>query len=158
MENKTEIAIEELQNQLPYYPASESCDPLNSVVPKSLAIEQKNFSLELKQIYEGEGGVAKFVMDRLQYKSIESFCNAFSKEQIDAIATAIYNFENRDFGIILADQTGIGKGRVIAGLIRYSLVYLKMKPTFFTVDSTLYSDIYRDLIDIEFVPQKHAFY
>lgn len=150
MENKTEIAIDKLQNQLPYYPASESCDPLNSVVPKSLAIEQKNFSLELKQIYEGEGGVAKFVMDRLQYKSIESFCNAFSKEQIDAIATAIYNFENRDFGIILADQTGIGKGRVIAGLIRYSLVYLNMKPTFFTVDSTLYSDIYRDLIDIEF--------
>ncbi|NBO23443.1 hypothetical protein EBU94_08930, partial [bacterium] len=44
----------------------------------------------------------------------------------------------------------IGKGRVIAGLIRYSLVYLNMKPTFFTVDSTLYSDIYRDLIDIEF--------
>jgi hypothetical protein len=149
MDNSEKIALEELSNQLPYYPASESCQPLDSVVPKTLAIEQKNFALQLKEIYEKDGGVAKFVMDRLQYKDIDSFCRAFSKEQIDAIATAIYNFENRGFGLIVADQTGLGKGRVIAGLIRYSIVHLKTKPTFFTIDKALFSDIYRDLIDIE---------
>lgn len=150
MENQQKIRLEELKNQLPYYPASESCQPLDSVVPKTLAIEQKNFALQLKEIYEKEGGVANFVMNRLQYKDIDSFCRAFSKEQIDGIATAIYNFENRNFGLIIADQTGLGKGRIIAGLIRYSLVHLKKKPAFFTIDKTLFSDIYRDLIDIEF--------
>jgi hypothetical protein len=79
---------------------------------------------------------------------VQASCNI--QEQIDAIANAIYNFENTGFGIIIADQTGVGKGRVGAGLIRYAIEHLKKMPIFVTDKKHLISDMYRDLIDINY--------
>ena len=44
----------------------------------------------------------------------------FSGEQVDAIALAIDNID-KGSGFIIGDQTGVGKGRVVAAMIRYSL-------------------------------------
>ena len=60
---------------------------------------------------------------------------------------AIYNIEAREQGMIIGDQTGIGKGRIAAAMIRYGVLQ-KMKPIFLTEKANLFSDIYRDLTAI----------
>src|SRR5437867_13194821 len=57
---------------------------------------------------------------------------------------AIYNIEARNQGMIIGDQTGIGKGRVAAAMIRYGVIQ-GVKPMFLTEKANLFSDIYRDL-------------
>lgn len=57
---------------------------------------------------------------------------------------AIYNIEGRGQGMIIGDQTGIGKGRVAAAMIRYAVMQ-GHKPVFLTEKANLFSDIYRDL-------------
>ena len=146
-ENKEEVnntLVETKGKQVPYESASDSCNDLGSVVPRSLSQESTYFNRFLKTDID----VAKFVQKKLHYNSVEDLCKAFVKEQIDAIATSIWNFEQRDFGLIVSDQTGLGKGRIVAGLIRYSVLELGKMPVFFTEKTTLFSDIYRDLFDI----------
>jgi len=130
----------------PYVSSTDACYPLGTVVPASMAYEQKRFAEKLKSSIKPS--VHEFVMNRLNYTDYKEFCQSFGQEQIDAIANAIYNFENTGFGIIVADQTGVGKGRVGAGLIRYAIEYLKKMPIFVTDKKHLISDMYRDLIDI----------
>lgn len=147
--NPNELQEAEVQEEVlrvPYEAASESCDSLDSYVPIGFASEQTYFNNRLKSTYD----VAEYVKDKLKYKTIEDLCKAFSKEQIDGIATAIFNWESTGNAIIISDQTGLGKGRMIAGLIRFSILNLKKFPVFFTESSNLFSDIYRDLFDIGF--------
>jgi hypothetical protein len=139
---------------VPYVSATDACEPLGTVVPSSMAHEQKRFNEGLRKL---SPSVHEYVMNRLNYTDYEEFCKSFGREQIDALANAIYNFENTGFGIIIADQTGVGKGRIAAGLIRYSIEYLKKMPIFVTDKAHLISDMYRDLIDINYqanVPEK----
>ena len=141
-----EAEVQEEVLRVPYEAASESCDSLDSYVPIGFASEQTYFNNRLKSTYD----VAEYVKDKLKYKTIDDLCKAFSKEQIDGIATAIFNWESTGKAIIISDQTGLGKGRMIAGLIRFSILTLKKFPVFFTESSNLFSDIYRDLFDIGF--------
>ena len=134
--------------QQPYVSSTDACTPLGTVVPASMAYEQKRFAEKLRSSIKPS--VHEFVMNRLNYTDYREFCQSFGQEQIDAIANAIYNFENTGFGIIIADQTGVGKGRVGAGLIRYSIEHLKKMPIFVTDKKHLISDMYRDLIDINY--------
>lgn len=100
----------------------------------------------LKQLKKAVGNVAEFVADRLKY-SLQELSECLALEQIDAVALAIYNAEAREQGLIVGDQTGIGKGRVASAFIRYGVVN-GYKPIFFTEKPGLFSDIYRDLCDI----------
>lgn len=142
----------ELQSQLgfpdlgsPYVPASAACVVLNTQVPDSMSFETQK-ALEL--IREEVGGdIDNFVRHRLGYRTKTELCKSLSAEQIDAVAMAIYNIEARSQGMIIGDQTGIGKGRVAASMIRYG-VKQGLKPVFITEKANLFSDIYRDLAAI----------
>lgn len=129
----------------PYMPASESCVVLNTQVPDSMAFETQTAIARIKE--EVGGDIDKFVRHRLQYPTKTALCKALSAEQIDAVAMAIYNIEARGQGMIIGDQTGIGKGRIAASMIRYA-VCQGMKPVFLTEKANLFSDIYRDLAAI----------
>lgn len=129
----------------PYMPASEGCIVLNTVVPDSMEYETRQ-ALEFVKKEVG-GSIDEFVRQRLGYASKMDLCKALSAEQTDAVALAIYNIEAREQGIIIGDQTGIGKGRVAAAMIRYSVLQ-GLKPIFITEKPNLFSDIYRDLIAI----------
>jgi len=142
----------ELQKQLsgeelgsPYIPASESCVVLNTQVPDSMSFETQS-ALETIRLEVG-GDIDEFVRHRLNYRGKMDLCKALSAEQIDAVAMAIYNIEARGQGMIIGDQTGIGKGRVAAAMIRYG-VNQGVKPIFITEKANLFSDIYRDLVAI----------
>ena len=126
----------------PYEPASEACIVLNTQVPDSMAFETRQAILSIKA--EVGGDIDNFVRHRLKYGTKADLCKVLSAEQIDAVAMAIYNIEARGQGMIIGDQTGIGKGRVAAAMIRYAVVQ-GHRPVFLTEKANLFSDIYRDL-------------
>jgi len=147
-----ERAALELQKQLsddalgaPYIPSSESCVVLNTQVPDSMSFETQSALETIRK--EVGGDMDEFVRHRLNYRGRTDLCKALSAEQIDAVAMAIYNIEARGQGMIIGDQTGIGKGRVAAAMIRYG-VQQGLKPVFITEKANLFSDIYRDLVAI----------
>lgn len=130
---------------MPYTPASESCVVLNTVVPDSMGYETHT---ALQQIKEAVGGdIDEYVRQKLNYRTKTELCKALSAEQIDAVAMCIYNIEERGQGMIIGDQTGIGKGRIAASIIRYG-VEQGVQPIFLTEKANLFSDIYRDLAAI----------
>jgi hypothetical protein len=67
-------------------------------------------------------------------------------EQVDGVALSIDNIERGD-GSLIGDQTGVGKGRQMAAMIRYAQA-TDRTPIFVTRDAGLYADMVRDLDDI----------
>ena len=94
------------------------------------------------------GDVDEFVRQRLGYKDNAEMYDALGAEQIDGVALAIRNIE-RGTGIIIGDQTGVGKGRQAAAIIRYANKQ-GLTPIFLTEKPNLFSDLYRDLIGIKY--------
>ena len=127
----------------PYNPASEPpLKPLDTVVPDSMDYEIHSALLEVKQ--EVGGSINAYVRSHLGYANDIQMAEALSAEQVDAVAMAIYNIEEKGQGMIIGDQTGIGKGRVAAAVIRYACK-AGLKPIFITEKANLFSDMYRDL-------------
>lgn len=129
-------------DKVPYQPASNST-PVGSVIPSNMATEAKR---TLQKIEYEHGNIDVFVSSRLGYPSREALYNAFSAEQVDALAMGIAQMEAGQ-GMIIGDMTGVGKGRIAAGMVRYGIKTGKM-PIFMTEKATLFSDLYRDLVDI----------
>jgi hypothetical protein len=100
----------------------------------------------LTRIEQEVGDLDTYVMNKLGYNSIDEVHEAFMGLQVDTVAAAIYNAE-RGKAIIIADQTGVGKGRQAAGILRYALRAGKT-PIFVTVKPNLFTDMYNDLRDI----------
>jgi hypothetical protein len=156
--------------QMKYPPASQSGFTLNTLVPASMYSELKAFNEFVRSFVKQEYNmtIVQYVASKLHYPTVDDLFYSqdvdeqgkrkgrFSVEQIDAIAIAIYNYEINNNAIIIADQTGVGKGRTAAGLIRYTILELQKLPIFVTEKKHLLVDIYRDLVDIGFeanVPQ-----
>lgn len=143
-----ELELELMQGSglgAPYLPASDSCVVLDTVVPDSMDYETHS---AVKRIKEAVGNnIDEFVRQRLKFRSQVELCKALSAEQIDAVAMAIYNIEVRKQGMIIGDQTGIGKGRIAASMVRYA-VNQGLQPIFITEKANLFSDLYRDLVAI----------
>jgi hypothetical protein len=128
--------------QVPYTPTSKGPSGF-TLVPKNSA---EGLRAALERIAEATGNIDEFVRSELQYESTEKLFEAFSAEQIDALAMSLYNMKNGK-GMIIGDMTGIGKGRVVAGIIRHTLLSGKT-PIFMTEKPKLFSDMWRDLVDI----------
>ena len=127
---------------IPYKPAS-ICNKMYTQVPIALASETQD---ALAYFKDNNVDPLDLVMRKLKYLSRVAVCNSFDAEQVDALALAIVQFEKGN-SFILGDMTGIGKGRICAGVIRYAHSQ-KMIPLFITMQPNLYSDIYRDIKDI----------
>ena len=70
----------------------------------------------------------------------------FTGEQVDAIGLAIEQLSSKK-SFLLGDQTGLGKGRVLAALF-YWIQKQGLIPVFFTETAALFSDFWRDLEDV----------
>ena len=134
--------------QVQYSPRSNARFAVGTLVPKNVsdAVQAALSSLE-----ERVGDIDAFVAQKLGYSVDEllgtkSKNGFFSAEQVDALALAIDNVD-QGAGFIIGDQTGVGKGRIVAGMIRYAYKSGKT-PVFFTVKPGLYGDMVRDLRDI----------
>ncbi len=126
-----------------YEPASRRTNTLKTTSPDSM---EQDFNTAKRKLMEAVGDVTDFVSERLRWSRADTR-RFLAAEQIDAVAFAIYNIEARGQGFIVGDQTGIGKGRVAATIIRYSVLHGAV-PFFITEKPSLFSDMYRDLTDI----------
>lgn len=126
---------------LPYEPISKKPDS-SAFVPPELSEAQKQgksfLPAKLIKVWD------EWVAEQLNFTKDELW-EIFSSEQIDSIGLSIYNFEaGKNF--IIADETGIGKGRILSGICRWAIVHEK-KVMFFTEREHLFSDFWRDLVD-----------
>lgn len=128
--------------KLPYRPHN-SAFSLGSVAPAAMVEAMDNV---LSQIEAENGNIDEFVRKELGYGTIEETHQALAAEQVDSVAMAIYQMKKGQ-ALIIGDQTGVGKGRQMAALIRWA-VKRGEKPIFITQKADLFSDIYRDLVDI----------
>ena len=123
----------------PYVPANDY-PTLDTIIPDSMDEGMRSALTNLVKAIGGD--TASFVCAKLKMSGDE-LAKSLKAEQIDGVALAIYNIEARHEGMIIGDQTGVGKGRQAAAVIRYALKqgYL---PIFVTQRANLFSDIYRD--------------
>lgn len=100
----------------------------------------------LSSLEDAVGDIDRFVMDELGYASQDELDDGLMGLQVDSVAAAIYQMKQGK-GIVIADQTGIGKGRQAAAIIRWAERSGKT-PVFVTMKDTLFSDMHGDLLDI----------
>ena len=131
----------ELNNS--YVPASQSSDKMDVVVPRFMA---ESVEHSLARVEKSVGNLDAFVQRELGYATPEELYHALSDVQIDGVAQAINAIRNGD-GFVLGDQTGIGKGRQCAAVMRWAQNHGVM-PIFLTRDQNLFTDMYRDGKDI----------
>jgi len=127
----------------PYQPISKKQDS-SAYVPIELLEAQKQglCTLDKNSLKNWDDIVAKDVG-----LTKEILWTNFSSEQIDSIGLAIWNFKkNKSF--IIADETGIGKGRILSGICRWAFMNNK-RVLFFTEREHLFTDFWRDLTDTD---------
>jgi len=129
-----------MNNSTTYKSLANNVASLGSVVPKQLAEYTTDALFKLNEALDGD--VCGYVANRL-HMNMDELRVSLAAEQVDGVALAMYNIEKKAQSVIIGDQTGIGKGRQAAAMIRYGLLsgYL---PIFFTDRYTLFSDMYRD--------------
>lgn len=131
----------ETEHQVAYTPAS-GVDAIGTLVP----VNMRDSTIQsLKRLQERVGDLDEYVASELGYAK-SKLGRYFGAEQVDALALALTAIKDGK-GFIIGDQTGVGKGRVVAGIIRYAM--RNGKTALFTTEKpNLYKDIYRDLVDI----------
>ncbi len=130
------------EEKLPYRPHNTAFS-LQSVAPAAMV---EAMDRTLTQIEKKYGNIDEFVRKELGYDTTDELHQALAAEQVDSVAMAIYQMKQGQ-ALIIGDQTGVGKGRQMAALIRWA-VRQGEKPIFITQKADLFSDIYRDLVDI----------
>lgn len=125
--------------QAPYIPSSQVSEP-DSMIPKNLLAPTRKALASI--IEETSLGIDEFVSSKLGW-SIDEMADYLVSEQVDAVALGIRAIDTGT-AFMEADQTGLGKGRVMASLARYARMAGK-HPFFLTEKADLFRDIYRDI-------------
>lgn len=127
-----------------YHPASRVGTPI-AMIPINMAGPT---SAALSRIEHQHGQIDEFLANKLGY-DLEKLAAVLSPEQVDAAAMG-FAAALRGREMILADQTGLGKGRVLASLM-LAAARAGKTVVFITEKANLFSDIFRDLMDIDAV-------
>lgn len=128
--------------QSPYVPRSARKDA-GVLIPSNMAQPTQD---ALNRLEDAVGDIDEFARKELGYESTEALHNALMGLQVDSVATAIYQIKQNK-AVVIADQTGIGKGRQAASIIRWA-ARNGMTPVFVSVKPSLFTDMYGDLADI----------
>lgn len=102
--------------QVAYEPAS-AMQGMGTLVPRNMATAARQAMTALEKRH---GSIDRYVAGQLGYPE-KDLGKYFAAEQVDALGMAISNIADGS-GFIIGDQTGIGKGRVNAGIIRWQSV------------------------------------
>lgn len=128
-----------------HYPPKSNHESVDTLLPKT---HSQAVAHSLDSVAAAHGNIDQFVQRELGYlnRDSEAFQKHYSAEQVDALGLAIHNHK-KGSGFIIGDQTGVGKGRVVAGMIRYAKQQGDI-PAFVTEKPNLFADLVRDLTDI----------
>lgn len=118
------------------YVSKSANKPAGLESPANLADDQRKALEDLER--ESGMTVDQFLADKLGMSQEELFAS-LSGPQIDSTALAIRNIE-RGSALINSDQTGVGKGRTVAAIMRYA-IRKRLTPIFITAKLELYSDM-----------------
>ena len=129
--------------QVPHRPQVPDRISVDTLLPVNMADAVR---VAVTETIEQYGPLTQFVGRELGYEPDDPEFNDFSAEQIEAIALAIRAHKNNS-GMIVGDQTGVGKGRVAAAMIRFAKRQ-NLVPIFVTAKPKLFADMFRDLGDI----------
>ena len=137
--------------QAPYTPFSKAGEP-EAMIPRNLVAPTYK---ALSRVAKTHGDIDGFVIESLGLSGQEELSNAFSAEQVDALALAV-DAMGRGKGFIEGDMTGLGKGRVLSGVARWAFTQ-KKNVVFITEKANLFSDFWRDLSDTGAAPLVRPF-
>ena len=126
--------------QTVYKPLSRIGEP-SSLIPSHL---EGSLKKAFDRLTNDVGDIDTFVAKALGKKEDE-LSALYTPEQIDAIALGIWNIQ-RGRALILADETGQGKGRILAAIVQWATLN-EQKPMFLTEKGGLFSSIWRDIQD-----------
>ena len=128
--------------QVAYLPRS-LAKAIGTLIPVNMAdaAQQALDSFEAQN-----GNIDDYLVDKLGYINRPNLYQHFSAEQVDGAALAIASIESGK-GFVIGDQTGIGKGRICAAVMRYAKEE-GLEAIFISQNPSLYADIVRDLQDI----------
>ena len=116
--DRRESALADNNRQRPYVPLSQATRPF-TMIPKSLDGAAARALRRVAGDHEGRGGVDRSVAESLGIE-VEGLGSVLTAEQVDAVAMA-ESSRSRNRGFLLADQTGIGKGRSLAAMARQQI-------------------------------------
>ncbi len=143
MENvDNQMKMWDVADALEYSPHSKG-KMIGTMIPSGMSSAVDNV---LRQIEREKGPVDQWVRQQIDFDTLEEMQAVLSAEQIDGVAMAIFQM-GRGRGFILGDMTGVGKGRQLAAMIKWSILKGRT-PVYVTEKSLLFSDMYRDLNDI----------
>jgi predicted RNA methylase len=128
--------------QIPYQPRS-GAPAIGTLIPTNMAAPAQ---AALDRFEQKHGNVDDFLVDRLNYADRDDLYKHFSAEQVDGAALAIASIETGE-AFVNGYQTGIGKGRICAAIMRYAKEEGK-DAVFVTQNAGLYADMIRDTSDI----------
>lgn len=137
-----ERVARENEFQRPYI-AYSKVGEARTMVPKNL---QAPLQAALSRLEQAEGPIDDFVARELGYGA-NTLGDRFSPEQVDAIGLSVFRMKTGRSPII-ADETGIGKGRTLSALATWANKQGK-NVIFITDRANLFSDLARDLRDIQ---------
>ncbi len=139
----------ELSNefQAAYRSASKGV-PMGTQVPANMQLAMDR---ALAAVAKEHGDIDEFVAKKLDYTLEEMIGTVeapgyLAAEQVDALALAISNVDLGN-AFINGDQTGVGKGRFVAAMLRYGMKRGKL-PVFVTKSDGLFADMLRDFAAI----------
>lgn len=134
----------ETENQVSYTPSSTG-PGLGTLVPVNL---KRATDEALTKLKERVGPLDKFVAWELGYDTHAEMWEGLGAEQVDGVAMMIDGLKRDPVaGSIIGDQTGIGKGRQVASIIRWAIRNDRV-PVFFTAGPKLYVEMYDDMKQI----------
>lgn len=139
------VATPEFVNdaQVAYTPLSQTSES-EALLPAALHAPMTQALGRLREAVNGD--VDGWVAEKLQWTDAQ-LKRFLACEQIDAVALAILNIEDGK-GMLVGDVTGFGKGRILASVLRYAILSGR-QAVFLTEKENLFSDIWRDIRDIE---------
>lgn len=137
--NEGDASLARNTYQTPYVSASRIGTP-TTMVPRNLEGATKEALARVSRLY---GDIDDFVAKEFFYDR-KSLAEIFSPEQVDALALYLHA-EKRGRGFLIADQTGVGKGRFLAAVMRRAAL-TKRKVLFMTEREQNFSDIQRDIV------------
>lgn len=127
--------------QSPYIPTSTLSDP-TLMVPRNMASPLRRAMIEIQRTTPHTD---QWLADQLEM-SMDQLRDAFSPEQADSLVMAIKRGE-QGLGFMSADQTGTGKGRILAGIALYQRLRGE-QVVFLTEKAELFTDFWRDIENI----------
>lgn len=114
---------EENTRQRPYQPLSSVGEPF-TMIPRALEGATAKALQRLARDAEEFGGVDAMVAQSMG-RSVADLGEILTPEQVDALGLQM-NARSRGRGFLVADQTGVGKGRTMAAMLR---IHMREKPT-----------------------------